>query len=310
MTHYRISVTPLGPWETDLVSGTVWGQLAWAVRYLEGEAAFGAWLDGQARDPWLVSSRMPEGMLPKPILPSAPDGPGAADLDEADRLKAYRKAEFIDEKVFLKLRDQMGAHALAREVVERPGGTTAGARVLRSAHNRIDRSTGRTPEEGGLFFHDLVVDAPDRRSQLFVHTSSPCREKLEALFGFIGSSGYGANASTGCGHMKFDVAEETQLFAGRGNRAVTLSHGTLTPGMGAPRYRQHVHHGKLGGHFASGAFSPFKYPIFMVRPGATFTPAGEGLFGELLSGIHHDPELAGIRHHALHLPLLFTEATA
>jgi CRISPR-associated protein Csm4 len=310
MIHYRITVTPLGPRETELVSGTVWGQLAWAVRYLDGEAAFAVWLDGQARDPWLVSSRMPEGMLPNPLLAPAPEGPGIADLDEADRLKAYRKAEFIDERVFLKLRDRMGAPALARAVAERLAGPGDGAHALMSAHNRISRSTGRTPEEGGLFFHDIIVDPPERRSQLFMRTSSPCREKIEALFGFIGSNGFGANASTGCGHMKFEIEEEKRLFTGNGNRAVSLSHGTLTPGMGAPRYRQHVHHGKLGGHFASGAFSPFKYPILMVRPGATFTPAGEGPFGELLSGVHHDPELAGIRHHALHLPLLYTEATA
>lgn len=308
MTHYRITVTPLGPWETDLVSGTLWGQLAWAVRYLEGEAAFTTWMEGQARDPWLLSSAMPEGMLPKPLL--APARQTARDLEEADRQKSFRKVGFIGEKVFLDLRERMAAGVLAKAVTERQSAGESAARVFRSAHNRISRSTGRTPDEGGLFFHDVAVSPPKDRLQLFVRTSSPCREKLETLFDFVGTNGFGANASTGCGHMKFDVAEEKQLFSGGGNRALSLSHGTLTSGMDTPRYRQHIHHGKLGGHFASGAFSPFKYPIFMVRPGATFTPAGEGLFGELLSGIHHDPELAGIRHHALHLPLLFTEATA
>jgi hypothetical protein len=47
-----------------------------------------------------------------------------------------------------------------------------------------------------------------------------------------------------------------------------------------------------------------------MKPGATFCPEGEVAFGELLSGVHHDPALADIRHHALHLPLLFTEASA
>lgn len=308
MVHYRIIVTPLGPRETELVSGSVWGQLAWAVRYLEGEAAFAAWLEEQTRDPWLVSSRMPEGMLPKPILPPAVEDIMTSNLDEADRQKAWRKAEFIDEKIFLKLRDRMGARALAGQVQERRADPSSTKDVLRSAHNRISRITGRTPEEGGLFFKDLVFEPPHRKSQLFMRTSQPCRERLEALFGFIGANGFGANASTGCGHMKFEVVEETQLFAASGNRAVSLSHGTLTPNMKTPRYRLHTHYGKLGGHFATGAFSPFKYPILMMNPGATFTPDGEGPFGELLSGIHHDQALAGIRHHALHLPLLFTEA--
>jgi CRISPR-associated protein Csm4 len=308
MTHYRITVTPLGPWETALVSGTLWGQLAWAVRYLDGEAAFTVWLDGQMNDPWLISSGMPEGMLPKPLLTPASVVKRSASIEDADRDKSYRKAEFIDETVFLQLRERMGSESLAKILSDRSP-VAPGAFLQRSAHNRISRITGRTPEEGGLFFNDQMFSLPERRSQLFIRTSSPCSEHLEALFGFIGLNGFGANASTGCGHMKFEIEEEKDLFAGTGNRAVSLSHGTLTPGMKAARYRQHMHHGKLGGHFASGPFSPFKFPILMLKPGATFSPSGDGPFGELLSGVHHDPALAGIRHHALHLPLLFTEAT-
>jgi CRISPR-associated protein Csm4 len=307
MTHYRITVTPLGPWETALVSGTLWGQLAWAVRYLDGEAAFADWIEEQIRNPWLLSSGMPAGMLPKPLLAPTSVGKAAASIEDADRQKNYRKAEFIDEKVFLQLRGGMNADAMANALSERTQ-VTVSARCLRSANNRIDRSTGRTPEQGGIFFNDLLVNPPKCRLQLFVRTPAPCREKMGNLFDFIGLNGFGANASTGSGHMKFEIEEEKDLFAGTGNRAVSLSHGTLTPGMNAPRYRQHTHHGKLGGHFASGHLSPFKYPILMIKPGATFRPSGDGPFGELLSGVHHDPALARIRHHALHLPLLFTEA--
>lgn len=310
MIHYRITITPQGPRETELVSGTIWGHLAWAVRYLEGEAAFAAWLYEQIREPWLVSSSMPEGMLPKPILAPAIETQRAFDLAEADRQKDCQKIEFIDEKIFMKLRHRMETRALDREIAKKPDHRDKEPERFLAAHNRISRTTGRTPEEGGLFFHDLMIERPDIRSQIFMRTHEPCKERIEALFDFIGSNGFGANASTGCGLMKFEIVEETELFAFSGNRAVSLSHGTLTPGMKAPRYRLHVHHGKLGGHFAVGAYSPFKYPILMVKPGATFTPVGEGPFGELLSKVHHDPTLSGIRHHALHLPLCFTEASS
>ncbi|MEJ5359433.1 MAG: hypothetical protein WHT06_12255 [Desulfobacterales bacterium] len=310
MIHYRITVTPLGPRETELVSGTIWGHLAWAVRYLEGETAFSAWLEEQEHEPWLVSSYMPEGMLPKPILSPPLQAQEAPDFDSAERQKAFRKIKFIAEKTFLKLRSQMEANALVREMPYPPATHRTGGRESRTAHNRINRITGRTPDEGGLFFHDRILDPKERRFQVFIQTPTPCKEKIKALLDFIGSQGFGANASTGSGHMQFDVVEETELFCATGNRALTLSHGILTPNMTAPRYRLHTHHGKLGGHFAVGGFSPFKYPILMVKPGSTFTPEGEGLFGQLLTGVHHDPALAGVRHHALHLPLFFTEATA
>jgi CRISPR-associated protein Csm4 len=91
---------------------------------------------------------------------------------------------------------------------------------------------------------------------------------------------------------------------------MSLSHGVLTGNMKDPRYRAHTHYGKLGGHFATGSFSPFKYPILMMRPGATFAPDGGGPFGELLDGVHHDKLLSALRQHALHLPVYFTEVAS
>lgn len=88
---------------------------------------------------------------------------------------------------------------------------------------------------------------------------------------------------------------------------MSLSHGVRTKNMLHVRYRQHVHFGKTGGHYATGSFSPFKYPLLMMCPAATFTPSDDGPFGELLHGVHHDPALASIVHYALHLPLAFSE---
>jgi len=133
-------------------------------------------------------------------------------------------------------------------------------------------------------------------------TPSPCLERLQSLFDYIGSVGFGANASTGRGQMRFEIREEQALFEGRGARAMSLSHGILTGNMYEPKYKQHTHFGRLGGHFASGSFSPFKYPILMMRPGATFRPADEGPFGKLVPDVHHDPALHRVRQHAMHLP--------
>ncbi len=310
MVTYRITVSPKSPLGTTLVSGTVWGHLAWAVRYLEGEAAFARWLEEQAGHPWLVSSHMPVGMLPRPLLKPLAREDGITSLEAMQREKSARKIRFIPEATFLALRGRMSDaalnDALAQSVADVSTSGFGGVPEFKS-HNRIDRLTGTTPELGGLFFEEVTFTKPGGWCQLFLQAPTPCKDRLRDLFQFVGESGFGSNASTGNGHLGFAIDEETVLFSEDGTRAVSLSHGVLTGNMGTPRYKQHVHFGKLGGDYAKGGFSPFKYPVLMTQPGATFDLLDSGPFGALLDGVHHDPALARIRHHAFHLPLRFTE---
>jgi len=314
MTYYRIDVHPLGPMATDLVSGTLWGQIAWAVRYLEGEKALADWLVEQQERHWLVSSQMPAGMIPKPLLEACFNPPSDAQLEQMQASKAVNKKAFISEPLFLKLRHRLSDENLVQALVEGCGAGDEPAAALDSifidvkeAHNRINRITGRTPSTGGLFFHDATFGAPNARMQVFIQTPEPCDQRLQGLLEHIGNNGFGANASTGSGTISFAIQRETSLFEVGGTRAMSLFHGIITPNMARPRYKLHTHFGKLGGHFAVGGYRPFKYPILMVQPGATFRPEGSGPFGRLLDGVPHDPELSCIRHHALHLPLAFTE---
>ena len=316
MTHYRIDAHPLGPMATDLVSGTLWGHLAWAVRYLEGETAMATWLAEQQEMPWLVSSQMPAGMLPRPLLEPCHQPPSGASMEQLQAFKTVKKTVFISESLFLELRHKINEQDLVNALVADSANNGAGIEtssgeadfcVISKAQNRIDRITGRTPSDRGLFFRDTAFCAPGIRMQVFIYTAEPSKERLQTLLDFIGTNGFGAKASTGSGAMRFSVQEEHILFEGYGTRAMSLSHGTLSANMGTPQYKLHPHFGKLGGHFATGGVSPFKYPILMMKPGATFQPKGDGPFGQLLDGVHHDSNLRAIRHHALHLPIMFTE---
>jgi CRISPR-associated protein Csm4 len=310
MPTYRITISLKSPLGTDLVSGTLWGHLAWAIRYLEGDAALGLWLKEQESQPWLISSQMPVDMLPRPLLKPRFREEVASSLEAMKLVKASRKVEFIPETLFLKLREEMSDTALAKALTETPqgpGDTKGSKKQGLKPHNRIDRLTGTTPQTGGLFFEEVLFPADNDRRQLFLFAPNHCLDRLEALFNFIGNSGFGSNASTGNGHFTCSIVEEKELFEAVGSRAMSLSHGVISQNMGAVRYKQHVHFGKLGGDYAKGEYSPFKYPLLMARPGATFDPADAGPFGALLRGIHHDPALDHLRHYALHLPLPFTE---
>jgi CRISPR-associated protein Csm4 len=256
---------------------------------------------------------MPAGMLPRPLLTGSYEFDSNIGLEELMRIKKARKTAFIPEKLFLSLRPKLSENTLTEAIslnlenLKDKVPKTSGDTLVSLAHNRIDRLTARTPEEGGLYFNNTVFFNSNAQMQLFMATSEPCLEQLSTLFGYVGVNGFGADASSGAGHIHFRVEEENLLFEYPGADAMSLSHGVLSENMSNPLYRQHVHFGKLGGYFAQGNVSPFKYPILMVRPGATFRPVDGGPFGALLEGLHHDPSMGLIRHHALHLPIGFTE---
>ncbi|MEW6667554.1 MAG: RAMP superfamily CRISPR-associated protein [Thermodesulfobacteriota bacterium] len=309
MPHYRVQLQFLSPIGTPLLSDTLWGHLAWAIRYLDGEGALDRWLQSQLQRPWVLSSAMPVGCLPTPLLKPVLRRDKGVGLRRLEELKKVKKARYIREEDFLALRDRMCQENLQSQLVNHPGTSEALPPVaLRQARNRIDRRTSRTPESGGLYFlDDIVYSGGSEQAQFFVSTSEPEEERLKRLLEFVGENGFGRKSSVGRGAFNSRIEEEIALFSGGGNRLMNLSHGVLTANMVTCRYRLHTHFGKLGAHLARGRFSPFKFPILMMAPGATFTPRDRGPFGLALEGVHHEPALAGVRHHALHLTIPFTE---
>jgi CRISPR-associated protein Csm4 len=313
MPYYRINVKPKGAWETDLVSGTIWGHLAWTILYRDGEHKFKEWLNSQENNPWLISSWMPVGQLPRPHLkPSAkPDDKPSVEVMKIS--KKYKKLNYISENIFNQIRDSIDEkklfEALKKEYAENNELYSHKVDSYIQPHNTINRLTGSTPDSGGLFFQDINLLTKGYGFQFFIFTEDEQKENIKNLFDIIEKIGFGANNSTGKGFMNFVISDETGLFnkKNENNRAMSLSHGVLTNEMKEPRYKQHIHFGKLGGSFANSSISPFKYPILMTKPGATFSSdLSENLFfGKILADVHH--ELKEIRHYAVHLPVFFTE---
>lgn len=178
---------------------------------------------------------------------------------------------------------------------------------MRQAHNTIDRLTGTTPEAGGLYFMDEEWRRDEAAERDVYAAGEISGEALQTLFNLVGEFGFGRDANLGRGRFTATVEPaDARLFDHDGNRRLSLSHGVLTANMAVPFYKLHTHYGKLGGLYAGGERSPFKHPLLLTRPGATFSPADAGPFGTLLAGTHpHHPE---IRQNAWHLALPFTAA--
>lgn len=324
MADYRVRLELRAPVATPFISGTIFGHLCWAYRHLHGEAALNAWLAALPEEPFLISDGFPAGCLPRPMLAPArrarqsPGEDRRAFTTRAEADKALGRLAWVELGDFLELRDGLDEPALLarlrrrrQERDEADGETPAGStkRTVcdeRRAHNTIDRRTGTTPESGGLYFVDERWHGAQASGiDVYVRCASG-PEALAELFALVGTHGYGRDASLGRGQFEARVEPaDPCLLAGPGNRRLSLSHGVLSANMERPRYRLHTHYGKLGGLHAASGRSPFKHPVLLTRPGATFTPADDGPFGTLLEGVHpHHPE---IRHNAWHLAVPFTE---
>lgn len=311
MKHYRVRLTVTRPLGTPILSGTLWGHLAWAIRYLDGEMAVQEWLVAQQANPWLLSSATPAGFLPRPLLRSAGRSFANADLAVLEARKRRRRLAWIPEDLFTALRDRLAEPALDAGLADGQSVAAGGPPRLRVAHNTIDRRTAMTPDHGGLYFKDdKFPTESSRHLTVFIRAPEADRERIERLLAFVGENGYGRDASTGRGTFDVSMGEETALFGVRGTRAISLSHGVITDAMADPRYKLHVHFGKLGGTRVNDEAGPFKYPVLMARPGATFVAAGDEPLGAMLGGPEHPlhRRLTDVFHHAFHLPLWFTEA--
>ena len=324
MPAYRIRLRLQGPLATPIHSGALFGHLCWAKRLHEGETALIEWLAALPESPLLLSDALPHDQLPRPLLlpgerPESVTSESRRDfLHRLQQDKQLRKTAFIPVADFLELRtglSEAGLLARLRSAAERQTAKQPPLRrrfrplslTVRQAHNTIDRLTGTTPETGGLYFMDEEWRR-DTATELDVYAAGEISsEALQSLLSTVGEFGFGRDASLGRGRFTATVdPANPRLFDYDGNRILSLSHGVLTANMAAPLYKLHTHYGKLGGLYAGGERSPFKYPLLLTRPGATFSPAAAGPFGELLTGVHpHHPE---IRQNAWHLGLPFTVA--
>lgn len=316
---FRLQMTLRAPLGTPMNSGTLFGQLCWIKRESEGEAALVAWL-AERETVWALSDGFPRGLLPRPLLAPfpRPEEPGAADAH-----KQQKKLGFVTREGFLKQRARLSAIKLAGEL------RGINDRTFRISHNTIDRKTGSTPETGGLFFleEDWSHASPNRvdpkpleanmleagaERDIYIDAPDGSQSAIKMLFKGLGEAGFGRDASLGRGQWDNVIVKEDHELAAmppasKGAplmlRHMSLSHGTAE-GFVDMRCRLMAHYGKTGPGVSVGA-SPFKRPLLLARPGATFAKANGARTGEIIAGVHRTR--AEIIHNGLHVCVPFYE---
>ena len=331
--YARYNVTLLSGLRTPLQSDTIFGHLCWAIRYLEGDE--GKMLEAflhrydSGEPPILLSCAMPEGFLPRPVLPSMDRqtlcdkaraigaalgfGGQQALYNGLTVLKSLRKRAWVRVEDWLTLRDGLSESALVDNLLDRERkneGVPAEDKSAIRDHNSISRISNRVLEPGGLYAVEEHWRRPEDRMQIYVRFASPDDRALwDRLWQeYIVPTGFGKDKSTGAGWLAIaqDTTFASDLFALEGADChMSLSNTALPawPGGISGFYKTFCKKGKLGGHFAThgpngGPANPFKKPLLMLRPGAVFR--GGPPAGGLVANVHAD---AAIRHYGLPLCL-------
>jgi len=107
------------------------------------------------------------------------------------------------------------------------------------------------------------------------------------IFKFIEQNGYGKDKNTGCGSFEIHFSEHKWKMNFQSNAWLVLSN--FVPSKDDSNnilYDGFTKHPKTGGSFAI-TDSPFKYPIFMMKPGSVVV-SDKKPSGILLRNIHPD----------------------
>lgn len=308
----RLALDRLAPFATPPTSGTIFGHLAWAYRARHGQAALQGLLDRLPAEPIAVSDLLPADHLPVPLLPTPPEHLPRPLTSEARERYERRKQERTRRTITTTAWRNVRVGATAAKVLKQ----ASGARLFapsRVPHNRIDRRTGQTPEEGGggLWFADEFWPQGERpEADLYVRTPLP-RQELADLVRDVGETGFGADAAMGRGRFGISGIEEAGWLdnapaAGGTRRMLSLSQGFITANMREPRWKRFVLFGKVARTVMAEGARPWKLPLVLAEAGCSFTPADAGPFGAWVTGIHQDrPEIG---HNGFHLAIPYTEA--
>lgn len=335
MHTYKITWKLLSGISTPLQSDTIFGHLCWAIRYLWGEAELLKLIEALKENPvFVLSSAFPGGQLPKPAIPLASSALEAnrallcqdprfkdelSDLDISLVHKKMKKAKTIclkslEQAGFVydipKLMNQESLYIAEKLLGKKKGNLPNLPPEHAQAtefHNKIDRASGTTNGSGELFA-STVSYYRDPCFSSWLDTDFYSQEQLSELFGFIALHGFGKDKNTGKG--RFEISLETYAWQNCKDFNAYLNLSNMLPSAAdsiLASYQGNTKFAKIGGDYATTQ-TPFKYPVYIIGPGAVFFAGENGMppRGCLLRDVHPNPDIVQ-NLYSYSLPLLIKE---
>ncbi|MGQ9546578.1 MAG: type III-A CRISPR-associated RAMP protein Csm4 [Dehalococcoidia bacterium] len=319
MKLHKLTIEPKSPFITPLQSDTLFGHVAWAILYQDGEQRLAQVLRefGQDEPPFLLSEAFPEGMLPVPILPPltyqetqtlAQKLYGSISVTTmvslSEELKKVSKRKYMDVGTLRSIAGNLSPLTLARALLQSKATPNRCSEDKVTMHVTINRLTG-TAGEGALFDHRQTFYAPGSRLTIWIklrHVS--WKDDLCRWFKLVAADGFGKRKSTGLGSFDLsEIAEGELPSAPDPNAFMTLSSYVPAPRESCSGYYRYIiKRGKLGGALALGE-KVWKTPLLMFSPGSIFYTNGSlrHCYGSLVPKVHSSH--ADVVQYALALPL-------
>lgn len=301
MNTFKIHLRILSALGTPLAADTLWGHVAWGIRYSQGESFLSDWLQKHEQDcpPLVLSNPMPKSFFPRPFLPISGEYSITPTRAAAQQLKQLSKYSWISESSWQKVKNNCTGEGISEAIAEdiqRPNYPRRWLEINSRVRIGVHRFTGGTQGiDGGTLFdsdewffasgNEVTVWAASTESQQTI------REWLEAGL----TSGYGRDASAGLGRICVDCIESESLpCCPEANAAVVL--GCWIPRKNEPCrgfIRTKLRHGRLGGEFALSSIRKQKYPVRFIDSGSVVIGQITGsVVGRLHRGVH--PELTKV----------------
>jgi CRISPR-associated protein Csm4 len=293
MTLYRLKIQLFGKIVTPPVGDTIFGHFVWGIARREGQKSVAEFLDSLEEKPFIVSSAFPEGYLPKPILAVT----WADQKEKYSCLKQLKKIKYIPSTLFEEGKPL--SESLLLETIERAASEQKEILQIENdrLHATVDRFGQGTLEDIGLFavpekwlaWKDGDQKLPNPVFDIYLLASFE-KDILLKMSHWAFENGFGADTSTGAGHIEVISLEEAK-FPSSGNRAMAL--GPFVPPADSPindlRANTFVRRGKLAFELGD-SMNPFKKPIVFFDQGATFS-FHEGMrpyIGSMVRNVHSD----------------------
>jgi len=232
-----VYLEPQSPRRMELRSDTLWGLICWGIRLVWDEKTLlnTIALYNQGNPPFLVSSAFPfqtqSGkrilFFPKPHFQPFRLSESEMNPDTMQDYKQYKKINYIPLSTFRALlSNQLSEkdYFLNRKEEWQNLPSIFGKKEI-VLHNSIDRLTGSSLKEGGLYpTEDYYFNTGEGLFFLLNILNNDYQSILSGLWTFFEQMGMGGDATTGKGFYKFAEQEFTEeIGASDGERFVTLS---------------------------------------------------------------------------------------
>ena len=297
MNTYRIQLELRSPLGTPLAADTLWGHIAWGIRYAGGEPPLLDWLSRYDGDtpPLVISDPLPAGFWPRPAIPRPAAATSAPDKAAAGRRKTAAKRAWISHTAWQKLSSSLSSASLeAALAVDPVPPKPVEAAVLHAAVNRL--TSGTAQDGGGTLFSSGVLcygAAEPPRFDVWVRSPEPA-SVVQGWFEAALHAGYGRDAGTGCGQLAVTTVTAQNLpTPPNPNAAILLGPAVPRPADPASGFFTFgVRCGRVGGDFAigllpDGSDQRQKRPVHCLLRGSVLLCSKPPLFaGQPVRGVH------------------------